>query len=498
MSLAPVPRAVLPATLVALCALLASPAGAADAPGGRGGRGGAGGGGTGGAAGGRAGPPWIFRTDVPAHDVDVVLGRPTRDAVVARVRATVPLEACLEWRRGDATAWTRTPVRPLAPDAPADVRIDGLAPDVGHVARVLSRRPPAAEFAVGDELSFRTQRPPGAAFAFAVQSDSHLDNGTDLARYERTLRNVAESRVDFLVDVGDTFMTDKYRDDFRASLAQYHAQRYWFGLARVPVFLVLGNHDGEVGWRDRGAEDDMPHWSLAQRKRLFPNPEPDGFYTGNEARDPVGGLLQNWYAWTWGDALFVALDPFWSTRGRKGRDVDGWAWTLGDAQYRWLERTLSTSRARFRFVFVHHLVGGSGAEARGGAEVAGHYEWGGRSPDGTDAFAARRPGWQAPVHALLARAGPTVVFHGHDHFYAHQEHEGVVYQMVPQPGHPGGDVSRMAAEYGYTSGVFLPSPGHLRVRVAPDVTTVEYVRSSPRDAAENGQVVRAYDVKAAK
>ncbi|MCC7139606.1 MAG: metallophosphoesterase [Planctomycetes bacterium] len=485
--------AALGALAVLLWARPAPPAGAADAPGGGAGGGARGGGGGGG---GRAGPPWVFRTDVPAHDLDVVLGRPSRDAVVARIRSTAALEACVEWRRDDAKAWTRTAVRALAPDEPVDVRLDGLAPDAGYVARVLSRRAPAAELSPGDELAFRTQRAPGATFSFAVQSDSHLDNGTDLARYERTLRNVAESRADFLVDVGDTFMTDKYRDDFRASLAQYHAQRWWLGLARVPVFLVLGNHDGEVGWRDRGGADDMPHWSLAQRKRLFANPEPDGFYTGNEARDPVGGLLQNWYAWTWGDALFVALDPFWSTRDRRGRGDDPWAWTLGEAQYRWLEKTLAASSARFRFVFVHHLVGGRGAEARGGAEVAGLYEWGGRSADGTDGFAARRPGWKAPVHALLARAGPAVVFHGHDHFYAHQEHEGVVYQMVPQPGHPGGDVTKMAAEYGYVSGAFLPSPGHLRVRVARDVATVEYVRSSPRDAAENGKVVRAYEVKA--
>jgi hypothetical protein len=444
----------------------------------------------------RGGPPWVFRTEVPAHDLDVVLGRPTRDSVVVSLRSLADAEGCVEWRRADATERRRTPVVALPAKTPVEVRLQGLPPDAAFEARVLTRRAPSADLVAGEVLSFHTQRRAGASFAFTVQADSHLDNATDPALYERTLRNVAESRPDFHVDLGDTFMTDKYREDFRAALAQYEAQHWYFGLVRAPTFLVLGNHDGEVGWRDQGRADDMPHWSNAQRKRLFVNPEPDGFYSGPGSKDPSSGPLQDAYAWTWGDALFVVLDPFWSTRARKGRDADGWAWTLGDAQYRWLARTLAANRAAYRFVFIHHLVGGSGAEARGGAEVARLFEWGGRSADGTDAFAAMRPGWAAPVHDLLVRAGPTVVFHGHDHFYARQELDGVVYQLVPQPGHPGGEVARMAAEYGYLSGDFLPSPGHVRVRVEPQAATIEYVRSSLRVPAENGAVLRAHAVKA--
>jgi hypothetical protein len=38
-----------------------------------------------------------------------------------------------------------------------------------------------------------------------------------------------------------------------------------------------------------------------------------------------------------------------------------------------------------------------------------------------------------PVHALLARNHATIVFHGHDHLYARQEVDGVVYQSCPNP-----------------------------------------------------------------
>ena len=47
------------------------------------------------------------------------------------------------------------------------------------------------------------------------------------------------------------------------------------------------------------------------RKTYFPNPQPDGFYSGNTAVEKFVGLRENYYAWTLGNALFVVLDPYW-------------------------------------------------------------------------------------------------------------------------------------------------------------------------------------------
>ena len=75
-----------------------------------------------------------------------------------------------------------------------------------------------------------------------------------------------------------------------------------------------------------------------------------------------------------------------------------------------------------------------------------------------------------------------IVFHGHDHFYAKQELDGIIYQEVPQPGAPGnGAAPRSAAEYGYKNGVIMGSSGHLRVDVSPAATTVQYLRTHPAD-----------------
>jgi hypothetical protein len=112
---------------------------------------------------------------------------------------------------------------------------------------------------------------------------------------------------------------------------------------------------------------------------------------------------------------------------------------------------------------------------RGGIELARLYEFGGRSPNGADEFAARRPGWELPIHQLLAKHGVTVFFQGHDHLYARQELDGVTYQSTPNPADPTGTAFNREA---YRSGTILPNSGHLLVTVAPTGVTVRSVTST--------------------
>ena len=300
----------------------------------------------------------------------------------------------------------------------------------------------------------------GSEFTFTVTADSHLDERTDLALYQRTLSNAAADKPVFHIDLGDTFMSEKHADRGEAE-KQYVDQRRYFALLKVPVFLVQGNHDGESGRYLDGTPDNLAVWSNRMHRRYFPNPVADGSH--------------NYYAWEHDNALFLVLDPFWNTP-RQRRDDDNWTRTLGSEQYQWLAHTLETSKARFKFVFIHHLVGGRDKPARGGVEAAPFFEWGGKNLDGIDEFAVKRPGWPAPIHQLLVRNHVNIVFHGHDHLYAKQDLDGIVYQEVPQPGDPKGS-TRSAAEYGYTSGVILSSSGHLRVTVSADRATSEYIRT---------------------
>ena len=150
----------------------------------------------------------------------------------------------------------------------------------------------------------------------------------------------------------------------------------------------------------------------------------------------------------------------------------------------------SRASAKYKFVFIHNLLCGDQA-ARGGVEIAGFNEWGGKNPDGTEGFKQHRPGWDMPVHQLLVRNHVTAVFKAHDNFYARQELDGIVYQMVPQPSFAGNDRIRDLENYGYKQGAFLGNSGHVRVTVSPDKLVVNYVKSSPGAPVADNYVIPA-------
>lgn len=425
------------------------------------------------------GPQHVFSGPAPEHAFDIILARPTTTSITVSVMAARDTQAYLSHGISEKEPSGKTSVVRLPAGAPVEFNLKDLKPDSRHYYRLHHREGTTGEFMPGPAGSFQTGRRPGESFVFTMQADSHLDQGTRPAVYEKTMANVLAHGTDFHVDLGDTFMTDKY-PNYRDALPQYIAQRYYLGLVgrAAPVFLVQGNHDGERFDRYDGTPNCMPVWSAQTRRKYYPPVAPNGFYMGSTTEVRHAGRPENYYAFDWGDAQVIALDPFWtSPRTRKGSPDGNWTRTLGKTQYQWLAKTLAGSKAKYKFVFIHHLVGGLDDSARGGSEAAALYEWGGKGKDGKDEFKSRRPGWEAPIHELLVRNKVAAVFHGHDHFYARQDLDGVAYIMAPQPGHPGSDRLRNAEEYGYIRGEFLPPSGHLRVTVSPEKSVVEYVKT---------------------
>ena len=433
---------------------------------------------------------------VPEQLFNLLLTRPGATSITASILASKEIEVVIAFGGSAGTMNRHTPATKLHPGTPAGIVMDHLEPGTPCYYQ-LTWRMNGGQPQSDSIHSFVTQRPPGKEFTFALQADSHLDASTNVRVYQQTLANILAGRPDFMIDLGDTSMVDKFGSFYTRAESQYLGQRYYLSSIgnSVPMLFVLGNHDGEQGSRLTGQPNSMPLWSLGMRRKYFPNPEPGGIYNGNTRPEPGAGLLQDYYSWEWGSALFVVLDPFWFTRDRMG--TDNWGMTLGEAQYGWLTQTLEASRAPFKFVFIHHLVGGLGRDARGGAAIAPYMEWGGKNTDGTDGFAQHRPGWAMPIHQLLVKHGVSIVFHGHDHLFAKEKLDGIIYQEVPQPGHPSGG-TRSAEEYGYT-GIILGSSGHLQVTVAPRETRVDYVRCSvpgvTRTEAPNGAVEHSYLIK---
>lgn len=430
--------------------------------------------------------PATFQTDVPTHAWDIVSGRPTKTSLTLSILTYQDTEGSIFYGTEKGKYPNQTTKQKFKKDEPVEVVLNGLKPNTRYFYQFRNGLENSQDF------SFTTAKPANTEFTFAIQADSHLDEGTDTDTYKRSLENVAKAKSDFLVDLGDTFMCDKRGNDWKDAAANYLAQRYYFGLIghSVPVFLTLGNHDGESGWRG----GDMSDWSNMMRKKYFPNPVPNDFYSGNKAN------LQNYFAWEWGDAQFIVLDPFSFTKRNKGSD--NWGWTLGKEQYDWLKTTLEKSRAKYKFVFIHHLVGGGNDVARGGSEAAQFWEWGGKNFDGKIEFAEKRPNFAMPIHQLFVQNKVSAVFHGHDHIFVKQDLDGIVYQEVPQPNHRQVDNTRNAEEYDYKSGVIKGSSGVLVVKVGKEKATVSYVRAFPNnrqsEGRKDGMIDYEYEIKSGK
>ena len=182
-----------------------------------------------------------------------------------------------------------------------------------------------------------------------------------------------------------------------------------------------------------------------------------------------------------------------SYSGMGGRDI--WGITHGESQYRWLERTLRESKAKYKFIFAHHVLG----TGRGGVDMADEGEWGGKSLQGVWEFDKKRPGWDLPIHQLMAKYHVSAFFQGHDHFFVRQEKDGVVYQETPNPANPNYEEGDAGWRRAYKTGDYLPSSGHLRVTVTPENATVDYIRSwMPKDETaehKQGEVAFSYSIK---
>lgn len=182
-----------------------------------------------------------------------------------------------------------------------------------------------------------------------------------------------------------------------------------------------------------------------------------------------------------------------------GRFVDNWGWTLGERQYKWFKESIEKSNAKFKFVFCHQLIGGGDTKGRGGAEFVKYYEMGGYNKDNTWGFDVKRPGWEKPIHQLMADNKVTIFFHGHDHFFDKQEFDGVIYQLVPQLSHPNFKNAGQAESYGYITGDILPNSGYLQVTVSEPKVTIYYIRSYlPKDETGqryNGPVAYSYTIQ---
>jgi len=425
-----------------------------------------------------------------------LLGRPTDSSVTMSILLDQQSEVYWEYGTISGIYPNTTDKFTASQNTPLEFDFTQLIPNTKYFYRTRYRLSGASKsFLAGQEHSFYTQRAVGTTFSFAIEADPHLDTNTIPASYTLTLQNILSKIPDFLIDLGDTFMSEKLPEINQTNITNRHLlYRPYFGVAchSVPLYLVLGNHEGELGWLLNGAANSLPVMAANTRKLYYPNPIPNSFYSGNTKTENFVGLRQNYYAWEWGNALFIVFDPYWYTLTKPD-----WGWTLGQDQYNWFKNIITTSRAKFKFVFCHQLVGGNGNDGRGGVEYADFFEMGGKNLDSTWGFDTYRPGWEKSIQTLMVENKATVFFHGHDHLFGKQDKDGIVYQEVPQPSSKSIN-NCTAAQWGYENGIFLPNRGYILVTVTDTNVKVDYIRtylpSEENSTHKNGEVAYSYTI----
>lgn len=378
-----------------------------------------------------------------------LIGTPSSSSFSIALTSTSTVRAYIEYGYSKTVISGKTPFINIGKGTTQTLVVSNLRPNSTIYYRI--------KYALGTSLNYAslTQRTVKTSAAqqlssstFAVQADPHMDDNSSAEVYEGTLKQIVAAAPAFLMDLGDIFMVDKLPNKTEANIrARFELMKgFYQKLGNVPLKICLGNHDGELGYSSFNTKK--------YRKEYFP--------------EQTGDLA--YYSFNGPDQLHIVLDPF--TYTTKNPTSAGWEWTLGKTQYDWLVETLKNSKAPHKFIYIHHLLVGN-QTSRGGVEIAHRNEWGGKNVDGSDGFELNRPGWGKPIHQLLIEHKVGFVFKGHDHLYVKQELDGIIYQTVPQPSHPGNKIN--VNQYGYTSGKGVGGSGFIKVSTSGNQVKVDFV-----------------------
>lgn len=479
----------------------------------------------------------------------VMLGRPTSNSISLSVIASKASSLFVEYGTAAGKLTKKSKAQSASIGMPVLFDVTGLTANTTYYYRVRN-----TDGSTATEGRFTTQRKSGSTFSFTVHGDTHPERKGKMFNEELylvTLSNIAAQKPDFHIMLGDDFSIDPLIGKGAATVSSvdsiYATHRQWLETigATVPLYLVNGNHEQAAAYLLDGTTNNPAVYAGKARVKYFPLPSSNSFYSADKTSVEGVGLLRDYYAWEWGNALFVVIDPYWhskfpvdnvagvddpnqqgaaatpstdptasatpttstkkgtakttntkkgstttATGGGSGKTSNLWSIGIGDEQYAWLKSTLEKSKAKYKFVFAHHVMG----TGRGAVEVSRDYEWGGRDPKGTTTFKAERPKWELPIHDLMVKNKVTIFFQGHDHIFVTQERDGLIYQSMPNPAD---DTFSMFNEAAYLTGTKAPNSGHVRVTVSSAQVKVEYfLAARAQDSSRsNLQLAHSYTIK---
>jgi calcineurin-like phosphoesterase family protein len=394
------------------------------------------------------------------------LARPTETSIhISAMTSETAAEATVELRPVGKPDWERPqPTLKVSSYEMLDWDIHDLSPATRYEYRVLLKQGADESLRPTATGSFTTQRKRPANYTVVLMTDPHVGyfpSGSKPAlTLDQVVANAARAPAEFVLDLGDNVAWRGSREhpqtNTDGALSAYARYRKQIGPLsnHCPHFAVIGNWAGESGKFPK----ESIQMTAAVRHRLLPGP--------NDRTYPQGGSAgEDYYAFTWGDALYVILNIQTYTKPSKPDelpslmvDVNGIEdWTLGERQMQWFETTLKNATERFRFVCMHHAAGGNAGDpsntlyGRGGARAC-------------------HTGEQARIHALMKKHHVQVFFYGHDHVFVDDVVDGIHYTL---PGSCGAPWKFNKEETGYERS--WADSGHAQLDVTPEKATVTFI-----------------------
>jgi len=398
-------------------------------------------------------------------------GRVTNtSATVNIINGHENISAYLEYGTTSASAGdydSTTPTQEnVANDTLIEFDISSLTPDTLYYYRLSAKRNNHSSYSHSDERTFRTRRD-NAPFNFTIVSDIHTEESSPgFANSAADILNSMSDNdnSDFVFFLGDniqvsdagngpipneTHATTEYIEFRNVSGADYNS---------LPTYVLIGNWEAEGGWTGN------TNLTLARniRKKFIPNP--------NSTTYPEGGSdYEDYYAFTWGNALFVVLNIESYTLQNPhatGGSVDNW--TLGTTQLNWFNDTLKNSAAPWKFVFIHHVAGGNWSGSANDELWSRYGRGGGRS-----AYI----GEQATIHQIMRDNDVEIFFYGHDHVFTDIVVDQVHYVEVGRAGYTTGFTA------GYP-GYHINSLGRTKVEILSDeIMKIQYINTAESKVA---------------
>lgn len=413
---------------------------------------------------------------VPTLSLLPFLARPTTDSILINARnGHTDAIAHIEVRLAGENQWIRSgPELRVGAGEFLNWSVEGLDSGTAYEYRVVTAVP-GGDPAPVSTGGFTTQRIGEIGFDAALITDAHtgtfVDGTGPIEVLDEVVRNVRREQPDFVLALGDnvawpTSRNQPQPDDVGATRAYTMYRRHIAPLSMsCPHFGLIGNWEGESGKTPADSAARMAD----VRRRFTPNP--------NEGTYPQGGSSnEDYYAFEWGPVLFVILNvqSYTTPSGEQATPRSDVTlvedWTLGSAQFAWMEQTLSASDHPFKFICIHHAVGGNGATenetlyGRGGPRAAG-------------------VGEQKLVHEAMREFGVQTFFYGHDHVFVDEVVDDIHYTLPGSCGAPwrfGREVTGYRRSWGES--------GHARLRVRPDKATVSFVNQA-------GQILHEFVVR---